>query len=303
MAERLDWARDGLDWPLRETSRFVEAAGLRWHVQVQGAGPPLVLLHGTGASTHSWRDVAPLLASRWQVIAPDLPGHGFSDRAPSRTTTLPGMAAALRALLDALGARPAGLVGHSAGAAIAARLALDGGLPDARAIVSLNGAFVPFAGVMRILSPAARLLAATPIAARIAAARARDRSAVERLLASTGSRLDPRGRELYARLVQSPGHVAGALAMMAGWDLESLWRDLPRLAVPLRLVVGRNDGTVPPADAERVRARVPGATVERLPGLGHLMHEEAPARLAALVETLLAAPLSTEPDTVRSGPC
>ena len=300
MADALDWATDGADWPLRESSRFVEAAGIRWHVQVLGDGPALLLLHGTGASGHSWRDIAPRLAQRWRVVVPDLPGHGFSTRGSGRSTTLPGMAGALGALLQALGTRPAGAVGHSAGAAIAVRMALDGRLPDARAIVSLNGAFVPFEGAMRLLSPVARVLAATSLAARVTALRARDGRAVDRLLDSTGSRLDASGRALYARLVRSPAHVGGALAMMASWDLERLWRDLPRLAVPLRLVVGLADGTVPPADAERVVLRVSGARLERLPGLGHLAHEEEPDRLATLVETLLGTGLSTQPDTVRS---
>jgi magnesium chelatase accessory protein len=192
-------------------------------------------------------------------------------------------------------------VGHSAGAAIAVRMALDGHLPDADSLVSLNGAFVPFEGLMRVLSPVARVLAATPLAARITASRARDGRAVDRLLDSTGSRLEPEGRALYARLVRSPGHVGGALAMMAGWDLERLWSDLPRLAVPLRLAVGQNDRTVPPDNSERAAARIPSARIERLAGLGHLMHEEEPERLAGLVETLLRTGLSTQPDTVRSG--
>ena len=54
-------------------------AGLRWHVQMMGTGPQVLLLHGAGAATHSWRDVAPLLARDFTVIAPDLPGHGFTD--------------------------------------------------------------------------------------------------------------------------------------------------------------------------------------------------------------------------------
>ena len=57
----------------------VAAGGLRWHVQVAGDGPVLLLLHGTGAATHSWRDLLPLLAERFTVVAPDLPGHGRSD--------------------------------------------------------------------------------------------------------------------------------------------------------------------------------------------------------------------------------
>ena len=81
MPARLDWTVDGADWPNRDASRFVEAGGLRWHVQVMGTGPVALLVHGMGASSHSWRDVAPLLASRFTVIIPDLPGHAFTDQA------------------------------------------------------------------------------------------------------------------------------------------------------------------------------------------------------------------------------
>ncbi len=60
--DRLIWGTDGRDWPHRDRSRFVEAGGLRWHIQRMGDGPALLLVHGTAAATHSWRDLAPLLA-------------------------------------------------------------------------------------------------------------------------------------------------------------------------------------------------------------------------------------------------
>ena len=90
MSERLSWQRDGRDWPNREFSRFVSAAGLSLHVQVMGDGPAVVLAHGTGSSTHSWRTLAPLLARRFTVIAPDLPGHGFTEMPETRRLSLPG---------------------------------------------------------------------------------------------------------------------------------------------------------------------------------------------------------------------
>src|SRR5206468_2126887 len=62
------------DWPNRAASLAVEAGGLRWHVQRAGHGPVLLLLHGTGAATHTWRDLLPLLATDFTVVAPDLPG-------------------------------------------------------------------------------------------------------------------------------------------------------------------------------------------------------------------------------------
>ena len=88
----------------------------------------------------------------------------------------------------------------------------------------------------------------------------------------------------YRRLFANPGHVGATLGMMANWNLEPLERDLGRLAPALTLIVGANDRTISPADAGRVRALVPGATIVTLPGLGHLAHEEQPGRVADLIE-------------------
>jgi magnesium chelatase accessory protein len=282
LGNRLEWEQAGRDWPNREVSRFVSAAGLRWHVQRMGRGPAALLVHGTGAANHSWRCLAPLLARHFTVIAPDLPGHGFTAAPPSGLATLPGMASALSWLLRTLGVSPELVVGHSAGAAIAARMRLDGGI-DPRGLVSLNGALLPLRGLPGyVFSPMAKL-AANPLVSRLIARRAADPSAVERLIRNTGSTLDPAGVELYGRLMRNPGHVAGALGMMAGWDLRTLERELSRLAVPLVLVVGENDRTVSPAEARRLHARLPAAEFRSLPGLGHLAHEEAPRRVAAIV--------------------
>lgn len=283
--DRLVWERDGHDWPLREHSRFVEAAGVRWHLQRLGprAAPRVLLLHGTGASTHSWGDVARRLAPNADVLAVDLPGHAFSSPAPETGRTLPGMAAAIGVLLRELGFVADVVAGHSAGAAIAIRMALDGAVRP-RAIVSFNGALLPFGGLAgRLFQPAARLMASQPLVPKLFAWRSRDRRVIDRLIGSTGSALDERGMALYARLVGSPAHVAGALDMMARWDLVALHADLPRLAVPLHLVVAELDATVPPIVGEQVSSLVPGARLQRWSGCGHLAHEEAPDRAAGLI--------------------
>ncbi|MCU0927801.1 MAG: alpha/beta fold hydrolase [Burkholderiaceae bacterium] len=246
MAARLDWQRDGRDWPLKEHSRFVEAAGLRWHVQRLGHGPAWLLLHGTGAATHSWRDLAPRLARHATVVAIDLPGHGFTSAPPgfgmfSASYTLPGMAAAVGELLRVLKLHPHGIVGHSA---------------------------------------------ATPLAAHLFAWRAGDPKALHRLIDGTGSKLDARGVELYGRLVRNPHHCYAALAMMAQWDVAPLWADLPRLGARLHLGIGARDRAVPPAQGRRVHLHVPGSTLVEWPQLGHLAHEEEPAVAARWLEGL-----------------
>jgi magnesium chelatase accessory protein len=267
-------------WPHREFSRFVTAGGMRWHVQRAGCGPAVLLIHGTGASTHTWRDVLPLLAQHYTVVAADLPGHGFSDAGHGARSSIPGMSAGLSALLGELRIEPRYYVGHSAGSVVACRMALDRSAGP-RAIVSINGAFVPLGGAAQLLfSPIARLISSNSLLPRLLARRAGNVASVARMLGATGSQIGREGVELYARLVQNPAHVAGAMAMMGQWDLSGFERDLPRLTAPLALLVGENDRTVPPHQAELIARRVAGASVRRLAGLGHLAHEEQPGLLA-----------------------
>ena len=275
----LDWSVDGRDWPHRAASRFVRAGGLSWHVQVMGSGPAVLLLHGTGASTHSWRGVAPLLADRFTVVIPDLPGHGFTGSPDAAQMSLPGMARLVTALLHALGLAPAVIVGHSAGAAIAMRISVEERVRP-EAIVSVNGALLKLQGAGVLFPAIARVLAATPVA-WIFSRQASQPGTVDRLLAGSGSRVDPQDARWYARLFSDPSHVAGALGMMSRWDLGAL--DLARVSVPVTLVVGSNDRMIAPADATRAAARLPDGRVVTLPGLGHLAHEEDPERLAHLI--------------------
>jgi magnesium chelatase accessory protein len=276
-----DWAIDGHDWPNREASRFVVAGGLRWHVQVAGSGPVMLLLHGTGASTHSFRDLLPLLARRFTVVAPDLPGHGFTTRpADPAGLSLPGMAAGVAALLRALAVEPEVAVGHSAGAAILCRMCLDGTLAP-RAVVSLNGALLPLPGLRHpAFTPLVRSVVSGDWLPRLFARRMESPSEVERLLARTGSTIDARGRELYARLSRNPSHTGAALAMMGHWDTRPLEAGLPRLTVPLLLLVGARDAMILPAVALRVRGLAPRAQLLQVSGLGHLAHEESPQLVA-----------------------
>lgn len=283
MRPSLNWERYGHDWPNREASRFVRASGMQWHIQVMGEGPPLLLLHGTGASTHSWAGLMPLLAADFTIVAPDLPGQGFTQAPPREFLSLPGMARAITGLLRELGIAPDIAVGHSAGAAVAIQMTLSRQITP-RAIVSLNGALLPLGGMAgQFFAPLAKLLTAMPFVSGLFARRARDPQAIQRMIEQTGSTLDARGIELYRRLASNPAHVAAALGMMANWDLRSFATTLPRLKVPLTLVVGSQDRTIPPSQAERVRELLPQAKIATLPGLGHLAHEEQPEECAEII--------------------
>lgn len=285
----LNWTREGAHWPHGHCSRFLKVRGVDWHVQVAGSGPAVLLLHSTGASTHSWRDLIAPLATRFTVVAPDLPGHGFSSPPETRRGyALPDVARSVAALLRELGITPTWVMGHSAGAAIAVRMAVELNMAF-RHIIAINGALLPLRGIpLPAFSFAARLLSATALIPSLLARRASDSKAVRRLIGNTGARIGPEGMAYYKTLMADPGHVTAVLSMMGQWDLRLLEEDLPRLSVPLLLAVGGNDRTVPPAEAERVRALTPNARIKLFAGLGHLAHEERPDLFIELLANLSA---------------
>jgi magnesium chelatase accessory protein len=305
MAEPLNWEREGRDWPNREASQFVVAGTdrLRWHVQTMPRKPdptrPTVLLvHGTGAATHSWRGVMPLLAAKCNVIAVDLPGHGFTESPASHGFSLPQMAASLSALLKAMSVAPDIVVGHSAGAAILARMCLDK-MMTPQHLVSLNGALLPLSGLAgEVFSPIAKVLSRSSLVPRLFAWRASDPQTLRRLLDGTGSHIDAAGAALYGTVIRNAEHAAAALEMMAQWDLRELAADLPKLSehdLEITLVVGENDKTVSPNEADKVKSMLPKAAVVTLPALGHLAHEESPQQTADLILKLHLAPSSHRP--------
>lgn len=270
------------DWPHRRSSAQVTAGGLVWHVQRMGAGPLILLLHGTAASTHSVRDLASELSNDFEIVAVDLPGHGFSSGLDA--PTLPRVSQALGALLKALDITPELAAGHSAGAAIALRMAIDG-LIRPRAVIGLAPALKPYGGAADgLASNLAKLAFLNPLTPRLLTLRA-EPDRVARLIAKTGSRLDDAGTAYYAQLMKRPGHIQGALRLMAHWKLRPLLEDLPVLDVPALFVVGDNDYATPPRDIDAAARRIKCADVVRLKGLGHLAHEEDPQAVADLIRS------------------
>lgn len=280
------WDVDSAYVPHREWSRFVTAGGLKWHVQITGPedAPPLLLIHGTGASTHSFAGLAPLLAPHFRLVIPDLPGHGFTQKlnAPDPDN----VAKAVAALMAELALPPAMMLGHSVGAAIAFMLVARGHVQP-QALVSLGGALLPFAGVGKVYPGLAKALFVNPFMPAFFSFTTRLQSVPDLLHRWTGSRSSREQVAHYERLFRNPGHTGGALALMAHWDLDTIERSIAHVHCPVLLLHGERDKTVPPSTSHTVALRLAarGTRVEQhgLPGLGHLAHEEAPERHAQLV--------------------
>ncbi|MGS4945629.1 alpha/beta fold hydrolase BchO [Meridianimarinicoccus sp. RP-17] len=287
----MDWARDLPTWPLHQHSRRVAMRPHDWHVQETGTGPTLLLLHGAGGSTHSFRDLIPLLAGDFHVVAIDLPGQGFTRMGTKLRCGLRPMAEDIATLIRAEGWAPAAIVGHSAGGALALRLAqiLPNGDSPAPKIIGLNAALAPFDGLAGWLFPVlAKTLVLNPLVPRLFSLTSGNPARVRQLIESTGSRIGDADLALYTRLIADRGHVDATLRMMAGWNLDPLLADLPGITAPVVLIAADGDRAVPPVTSVRAAARLPDARVIHVAGLGHLAHEEDPNRIAAILRDALA---------------
>lgn len=283
---------------IRFDQQRVTAGAHHWHVDRYTAAnrdePTCLMLHGTGASADSWQPLAMRLGERLNIIAPDLPAHARTRSPETAPLDIDAQASELDALIDELGIEPQLLIGHSAGALIAAAWRLKRSQEQpARAVprlVCLNGAMLPLEGPAGwLFQPLARLSNGIGLLPRLFALRAaREPQAVERLLGSTGSTIDAAMVARYKILMSDPVHVAGVLRMMASWDLNGFAARIPTLGPAVHLFAAERDTTIPARQARRLAAAIPGATLDVLPGLGHLAHEEAPDRVAQALRARLA---------------
>jgi magnesium chelatase accessory protein len=274
----MQWANYRSTWPHAQHSQFIQAGGIQWHVQIMGQGPVMLLLHGTGSGSFSWRGLMPLLSSHFQVIAPDLPGHAFTSRGPEGSLSLQGMSEGLRALLLQLNVTPSVIGGHSAGAAIAANMLLQQRTLSKTQLIGFNPAWLPLPGLPSLIfRPAAKLAAINPISAWATAKLASKPAMIEKSISQTGSQLDAEGLALYQSVFSHSGHVHSVLNMMAAWQLNALSSALSQIKNEVAILVGTQDQTVPPSMAHEACTLMPQARLYEQQGLGHLAHEEDPA--------------------------
>jgi magnesium chelatase accessory protein len=285
----MDWARDLPSWPNHETSKRLRVRPHEWHIQDMGTGPTLLLLHGAGASTHSWRDILPLLAKTHHVVALDLPGQGFTRAGSLRRCGLDPMAEDIAALCAAKDWNLRAIIGHSAGAAIALRLSET--MPVATRpdmIVGLNPALGNFQGIAGWLFPVmAKFLALNPLTSYLFAGQKPQVERARRIIQGTGSQLSDDGLSLYARLIADRDHVEATLQMMAQWEIGELLGRLKHVETPCHFITGARDRAVPPETAKTAAESIPNCGTTSFAGLGHLAHEEAPEMLSrSMIEIL-----------------
>ncbi|WP_223421455.1 alpha/beta fold hydrolase BchO [Tateyamaria pelophila] len=286
----MDWSTIS-DWPNAALSRRVQGPVHRWHVQEAGEGKTILMLHGAGGSTHSYRELLRILAETHHVVALDLPGHGFTQLGARHRSGLDAMAQDIAALCAQEGWDPDVIIGHSAGGAVALRLAQPDLSPRGQSplVIGINAALSEFKGLAGLLFPAmAKALAAIPFSARLFSGASSNPDRIKSLIGSTGSDLDAEGLDLYRRLVADRNHVDGTLLMMAQWQLNPLLDSLPDHQGPVHFIVGDKDKTVAPEVSEDAARLIPGAQVHHMQGLGHLLHEERPAETADLVRSIIA---------------
>jgi 3-oxoadipate enol-lactonase len=239
----------------------------------EGAGPPLVLVHGVGGDSTSWDGVAPLLSDRFRVIRPDLSGHGRSGllREP---VTIERFARDVTSVMDSLGVEDAFMAGTSLGGTILQAIAL-GSPKRVRKMALLSTA------CGRSEEERAKAVARIDVIrkeglAPIAAAN-RDRWFTEEFQRRNPELVEARARVLMASDVESYLH---AYTVFATADLSE---ELPKIRTPTMIVTGEHDIAATPRMARLMHERIAGSRLEILPGLRHSLLIEAAPKISALL--------------------
>ena len=242
--------------------------------------PVVLLIHGTGASTHSWRLLIPQLREYFRVFAIDLPGHGFTKTKTHNRSSLEKIAEDLKTLLGKEDINPKLIIGHSAGAALAFRLALDLETNQA-SIISINGVLGNyFDGLSGFFYPiAAKALATNPFSAVVIAKINQLTNQTRKIRELTGSKIDEKSLDYYSRLFSNSDHLYGTLAMMSQWSLNRLTTELIDFNQATLFLIGGNDKMVEPKALKKYTHLVKRSKIEVEEHLGHLMHEESPDKI------------------------
>ncbi|MFD1880181.1 alpha/beta fold hydrolase [Paracoccus pacificus] len=276
--------------------RLVRVGGRNIHVLTRGDGPPVLLIHGLGGQLGNFYAlIDELVAPGFRVIAYDRAAAGDSDPAPPEQAHVDAQAILAAAVLRSTTDRPALVIGHSLGGAVALRLALD--RPDLVGGVMTVGGLVQPEPPGRI-GPLSRLLARSAVARQVAlrgfGLPGGAIAAPAVLAASFGPEPMP-----LAFLWRGLGAKSGTTKALAGIardlvivldDMPGLAGDLPALTVPLTLMHGSEDRILDPRDqAVALAARMPRARLHLVPGGGHMLPVTRPALITGAIRDLASA--------------
>jgi pimeloyl-ACP methyl ester carboxylesterase len=268
----------------RTPDDFIEVAGLRMHVRDSGRkdAPVVILLHGLGASLHTWEAWARVLSSDHRVIRFDLPGAGLTGADPTGDYSDERGIEVLVALMDRLGVPRATLIGHSMGGRLAWRFAAR--YPDRLdrlVLIAPDGFASPgfeYGKKPAVAAPVKLMQYVLPkpfLRMNLSPAYADPSALTDDLVAR------------YYDLLLAPGVRTAMIARMAQTELQDPVPMLERIETPTLIVWGEQDAMIPVANAADYVRAMPNATLVKLPGVGHLPHEESPAASVAAVKAFL----------------
>ena len=277
--------------------RVINLDGDRVAYRIAGKGPVLLLVHGMAGSSMTWRHVIPALAQRYTVLAPDLLGHGRSDK-PRGEYSLSAHVNTLRGLLDALGLQRATVVGQSLGGGVAMQLAYE--FPErCQRLVLVNSGGL--GREVNLILRGLTLPAADYVFPLVCSPRLRDAgSRVATWLRRAGVRSTPASQEIwrsYASLADAPTRRAFFRGLrdvidLGGQAVSALSRLYRAAALPTLIVWGAQDPFIPVRHGIAAHKAIPGSRLEIFEGVGHYPHCEAPERF---VEVLVDFIASTKP--------
>jgi pimeloyl-ACP methyl ester carboxylesterase len=268
-----------------EHSWFTSIGGVRIHYQEAGDenAPAIILIHGFISSNLVWNEVfLPLANAGFRVIAPDLPGYGYSDKPSDGRYTIDAQAYAVLGLMDRLGIDQATIVGASYGGAVAATIALD--YPGRVTSLVLVGAVSNDQPKKKLLLR----LAGVPVLGDIATPlflgsrwilRKRTQDVYRRL----GYPLDERKLEARHHLLETANTHRAMIRTIRRWHADRISREASLIRQPTLLVWGEEDTHIPISEAFRLRDAIPNSRLVIFRRCGHLPPTEYPEKFVEVV--------------------
>lgn len=262
------------DWPNHSFSREIKTEDLSWHVQVGGDSPKhILMLHGTGSSAHTWGSIFTELAKNYTVIAPDLPGHGFTTSVTKKSLSLDELAIQITQLREALDIQYFDyIIGHSAGATLGLSYALVNEQP--KAIIGLNPSLISLPSLYhQFIAPLLNPIVTSSFFTSILSDLLPHTKIIDGLLDSTKTSLSQEKRALYKTLFNNADHLNGSMSFMAGADITNLLEKCKTIQSKLIFILTEDDGWIPINNLRDViRKYFDKAKVIEIKG-GHLFHE------------------------------